>query len=70
MHEKNTPTDMTDWELGLTALEIADTVEELEMKNRVLVLGNGIIGRQVKTAATQLQYAVATADPSGATYPY
>ena len=27
MHEKNTPTDMTDWELGLTALEIADTVE-------------------------------------------
>lgn len=38
------------------------------MKNRVLVLGNGIIGRQVKTAATQLQYAVATADLSGATY--
>lgn len=27
MHEKNTPADMTDWELGLTALEIADTVE-------------------------------------------
>lgn len=32
------------------------------MKNKVLVLGNGIIGTQVKTAATQLGYSVATAD--------
>lgn len=38
------------------------------MKNRVLVLGNGIIGTQVKTAATKLGYTVATADLKSATF--
>ena len=38
------------------------------MKNRVLVLGNGIIGKQVKSAAIRLGYSVATADLKDATY--
>ena len=38
------------------------------MKNRVLILGNGIIGTQAKVAATRLGYSVATADIKGATY--
>jgi NAD(P)-dependent dehydrogenase (short-subunit alcohol dehydrogenase family) len=40
------------------------------MSNRVLVLGNGIIGKQVKIAATKLGYTVATADIKGATYTF
>jgi NAD(P)-dependent dehydrogenase (short-subunit alcohol dehydrogenase family) len=40
------------------------------MSNRVLVLGNGIIGTQVKIAATKLGYTVATADIKGATYTF
>lgn len=38
------------------------------MSNRVLVLGNGIIGTQVKVAASKLGYSVATADLKDATY--
>ena len=38
------------------------------MNYRVLVLGSGIIGKQVKIAATQMGYDVATVDIKGATY--
>ena len=38
------------------------------MSNRVLILGNGIIGTQAKIAATKLGYSVATADLNGATF--
>ena len=38
------------------------------MNYRVLVLGSGIIGKQVKIAATKMGYDVATVDIKGATY--